>query len=138
MALADEDPPLELAVTAAVADTFAALADQVKTAHNLALKKATAKYRFNQIAGFHMMAGFKASIRASLLEKEAELTTLDAIKIEALKIEQKEMEKNKPSSVFKEPTKSSSSNGVHSINENYTPTSQEEVDAINNQWKTIQ
>ena len=60
MALADEDPPLELAVTAAVAAAFAALNDQV-TAHNLALKKATATYRFNQIAGFHMMAGFKAS-----------------------------------------------------------------------------
>jgi Retrotransposon gag protein len=136
MALADEDPPLTLIVTPAVAAAFAELDEPIQQAHNFALKRATAAYRFNQIAGFHMMAGFKATIRASLLDKEADLTTLDEIKIEALRIEQKEMERKKHTSEFKEQTKPTPTPGVHSINENYVPTSQEEVDAINLQWKT--
>ena len=135
MEMAEEDPPLQLVVTAAVAAAFAELDAPVQQAHNFALKKATAAYRFNQIAGFHMMAGFKSTIRASLLDKEAELTTLDEIKIEALRIEQKQMEKTKHTTGYKEQNKPTPEPGVHSIDENYMPTSQEEVDAINQQWK---
>ena len=40
------------------------------------------------MAGFHTIAGFKATIRSILMEKEDQLTTLDLIKAEALKLKE--------------------------------------------------
>ena len=88
--MVDEDPPLVITVTQAVADAFAGLNEATRNAHNRAVKKAMATHTFNQIAGYHVLAGFKASIRAALMQKEGELNTLDAIKVAALKQELKE------------------------------------------------
>ena len=52
---------------------------------------------FSQMAGFHIIAGFKATIRTILMDKEEQLTTLDLIKGEALKIERRLEEKQRNS-----------------------------------------
>ena len=46
------------------------------------------------MAGFHIIAGVKATIRSILMDKEEQLTTLDLIKTEALKFDRR-LEKSK-------------------------------------------
>ena len=78
------------------------------------------------MAGFHIIAGFKANIRSALMDKEDTLTTLDLIKAEALKIERRLEEKSKTS------TNGDGSSRVNAgqINE-ITNQEHNEIDAIN-------
>ena len=45
------------------------------------------------MAGFHIIAGFKANIRSALMDKKDTITTLDLIKAETLNIERRFEEK---------------------------------------------
>ncbi len=89
----------------------------------LKFKRLCTRKVFSQMAGFHIIAGFKANIRSALMDKEDTLTTLDQIKAEALKIERRLEEKSKTS------TNGDGSSRVNSgqINE---INNQDEVDAV--------
>jgi hypothetical protein len=56
---------------------------------------------FNLISGFHLIAGFKAEIRAGLMKTEAQLTTLVLIKDEAIQIKLILKEKKRKSAIGK-------------------------------------
>ena len=60
----------------------------------LKFKRTTTKKVFSQMVGFHIIVRFEATIRSILMDKEEQLTTLDLIKTEALKIERR-LEKSK-------------------------------------------
>ena len=49
------------------------------------------------MAGFHIITGFKATIRSILMDTKEQLATLDLIKAEALKIERRLVEKQRTS-----------------------------------------
>ena len=69
----------------------------LKAELSLKFKRLCTRKVFSQMAGFHIIAGFKANIRSALMDKEDQLTTLDLIKAEALKIERRLEEKSKTS-----------------------------------------
>ena len=98
----------------------------LKAELSLEFKKVCTKKVFSQMAGFHIIAGFKANIRSALMDKEDTLTTLDLIKAEALKIERRLEEKSKTS------TNGDGSSRVNAgqINE-ITNQTHDEIDAIN-------
>ena len=98
----------------------------LKAELSLEFKKVCTKKVFSQMAGFHIIAGFKANIRSALMDKEDTLTTLDLIKAEALKIERRLEEKSKTS------TNGDGSSRVNAgqINE-ITNQNHDEIDAIN-------
>ena len=98
----------------------------LKAELSLEFKKVCTKKVFSQMAGFHIIAGFKANIRSALMDKEDTLTTLDLIKAEALKIERRLEEKSKTS------TNGDGSSRVNAgqINE-ITNQEHDEIDAIN-------
>ena len=99
----------------------------LKAELSLKFKRLCTKKVFSQMAGFHIIAGFKANIRSALMDKEDTLTTLDQIKAEALKIERRLEEKSKTS------TNGDGSSRVNSgqINQIETHENHDEVDAIN-------
>ncbi len=47
----------------------------------------TQALKFNLISGFHLIAGFKVEIKAGLMKKEGQLTTLAFIRNEAVQLE---------------------------------------------------
>ena len=51
------------------------------------MKMRTQALTFNLISGFHLIALFKAKIRAGLMKKEGQLMTLALIKAKAMQIE---------------------------------------------------
>ena len=65
----------------------------LKAEISLKFKRLCTKNFFSQMAGFHIIAGFKANMRSALMDKEDTLTTLDLIKAEALKNERRLEEK---------------------------------------------
>ena len=65
----------------------------LKTELALKFKRLCMRKIFSQMAGFHIIAGFKTNIRSALMDSEDTLTTLDLIKAEALKIERRLEEK---------------------------------------------
>jgi hypothetical protein len=99
----------------------------LKAELSLKFKRLCTKKVFSQMAGFHIIAGFKANIRSALMDKEDTLTTLDLIKAEALKIERRLEEKSKTS------TNGDGSSRVNAeqINQINTQPNYDEVDAIN-------
>ena len=70
-----------------------ALNAEAKAELALEFKKITIKKVCSQMAGFHIIAGFKATIRSILMDKEVQLTTVDLIKAEALIIKRRLEEK---------------------------------------------
>jgi hypothetical protein len=99
----------------------------LKAELSLEFKKVCTRKVFSQMAGFHIIAGFKANIRSALMDKEDTLTTLDQIKAEALKIERRLEEKAKTS------TNGDGSSRVNAgqINQIETRENNDEIDAIN-------
>ena len=63
------------------------------------IKLKTQAILFNLISGFHLIAGFKAEIRAGLMKKEGQLTSIALIKDEAMQIELILEEKKKKSQI---------------------------------------
>ena len=63
------------------------------------IKLRTEAHTFNLISGFHLIAGFKAEIRAGLMKKEGHLTSIALIKDEAMQIELIIEEKKKKNAV---------------------------------------
>ena len=126
-----EGVALNMNVSAECAVAIAAVNGAHRTEHNNALRAAVTKHIFNQIAGYHVMAGFKAQIRSSLMNREADLITLDRIKAEALIIELRLEEKKKTS------TNGDGSSRILSqqVNQISQSSTNEEVDAINNRWR---
>ena len=95
---------------------------------SLQFKRTTTKKVFSQMAGFHIIAGFKATIRSILMEKEDQLTTLDLIKAEALKIERRLEEKQRTSTNGDGSSRVLNTNQINHIS---NPTqSEDEIDAI--------
>ena len=64
----------------------------------LKFKRLCTKKVFSQMAGFHIIAGFKDNVSFALMDKEDTLTALDLIKADALKTERRLEEKYKTSS----------------------------------------
>jgi hypothetical protein len=64
------------------------------------IKQKTPALKFNLISGFHCITGFKAEVRAGLMKKEGQLTTIALIKAEAMQIELILKEKKKKSTIF--------------------------------------
>ena len=124
----DDDPRLHFAATQEVADAFNGLNEATRTAHNKAVKVAMSNLVFNHMAAYHIISGFKATIRATLMQRDGNFNTLEAIKTEAQKLELKEEERNKQ---FKAPAHGAPIPGISEISDQ---TSQEQIDAINRNW----
>ena len=60
---------------------------------NMENQTAMPQQAHKEMAGFHIIAGFKATIRSILMDKEVQLTTVDLIKAEALIIKRRLEEK---------------------------------------------
>ena len=101
--------------------------------HTRLMKRAVASHMFNQMAGFHIIAGFKAQIRSELMNREHLLVTLDMIKTEALLIELK-VEEKKKISTNGDGSSRILANQVHEIGSQRT-SDPNEVDAIKARWK---
>jgi hypothetical protein len=65
---------------------------------------------FNLIGGFHLIAGFKAETRASLMKKEEQLTTFALIKAEVMQIKLILEERKKKSAIGTNETNSRDQN----------------------------
>ena len=126
--LIDDDPRLHYLGTQEVADAFNTLNEATRTQHNRAVKIAMSTLVFNHIAGYHIISGFKPSIRATLMQRDGNYHTLEAIKTEAQKLELKEEERGKQ---LKQPQQGTPIPGINLIQEQ---TTQEEIDAINRNW----
>jgi hypothetical protein len=72
------------------------------------IKQKAQALTFSIISGFHLIAGFKAEIRAGLVKKEGQITLIPSIKAEAMQIELILEEKKKKSTI--------GSNGNHNGN----------------------
>ena len=101
--------------------------------HTRLTKRAVSTHMFNQMAGFHIIAGFKSQIRSALMNREHLLTTLDMIKTEALLIELK-VEEKKKTSTNGDGSSRILSNQINAV-ENQKPLDSNEVDAIKGKWK---
>jgi hypothetical protein len=51
------------------------------------IKQKALALTFSIISGLHLIAGFKAEIRAGLMKKEGQLTSIALFKVEAMQIE---------------------------------------------------
>ena len=89
----NDEAPNVLVVSAACAAAFGALNEAHRTEYNREVRRKHENRIFNRWAGFYIISGFKASIRSNLMDRDAQLTTLDLIKEEALKIEIRQEEK---------------------------------------------
>ena len=120
-----------------------ALAQAFKTKIFRQYREAISEQNFVQMAGYHLMAGFKPKIRADLMDSTENMGTLYAMKLAALKCELK----------FEEITKSPNGTngaigngmekllahiGVNEINEYNGPSYEDEIEAINSKWKRRQ
>ena len=121
---------VEVRLSAACVQAQQAIPMALRDEHNAAMKAAVTKHIFNQIAGYHVMAGFKAQIRSALMNREGELTTLNRIKAEALNIELR-LEEKKKISTNGDGSSRILSQQVSEVNQSST---QNEVDAIN-RWR---
>ena len=128
----NDDAPQAVEVSAATAAAFAALTEVQRTEYNREVRKMHENRIFNRWAGFYIISGFKASIRSNLMDRDAQLTTLDLIKEEALKIEIRQEEKKKTSTNGDGSTRVLTNNVNMISTQNMTA---DEVDAINNRWK---
>ena len=128
----NDDAPQAVQVSAACAAAFATLNEANRNEYNTAVKRMHENRIFNKWAGFYIISGFKASIRSNLMDRDAQLTTLDLIKEEALKIEIRQEEKKKTSTNGDGSTKMLTNNVNMIITQNMMA---DEVDAINNRWK---
>jgi hypothetical protein len=91
------------------------------------IKQKSQALTFNVISGFHLIARFKAEIRASLMKKEGQLTSIAMIKAEAMQLELI-LEENKKKSTI-------GTNGNHNGNGKQTvlinELEKEEVEDVN-------
>ena len=81
----------------------------------LKFKRITTKKVFCQMAGFHIIAIFKATIRSILVDKVERLSTLDLIEAEALKIERRLEEKQRTSTNGDETNRVLNTNQINQI-----------------------
>ena len=80
----NDEAPNVLVVSAACAAAFGALNEAHRPEYNREVRRMHENIIFNRWAGFYIISGFKASIRSNLMDRDAQLTTLDFIKEEAL------------------------------------------------------
>ena len=66
---------------------YTGMDEAVKNLINKEIKKQAQTLTFNLISGFHLIAGFKADIRAGLMKKQKELINMAMIKKEVMEIE---------------------------------------------------
>jgi hypothetical protein len=77
---------MKLQLTDAEAAVYTGIEEAAGIQITREIKMRTQALIFNLISGFHLIAGFKAEIRAGLMKKEGQLSTLTLIKIEAVQI----------------------------------------------------
>ena len=80
---------------------YTGLNEAVRNEITREIKKQTQALTFNLISGFHLIARFKADIRAGLMKKQKELINMAMIKAEAMEIE----------AILEESKRKSNSNG---------------------------
>jgi hypothetical protein len=78
---------IQLQLTAADTEIYTGIEKAARIRITREIKMKTQALTFNLISGFHLIAGFKAEIRADLMKKEGQLLTLALIKNEAVQIE---------------------------------------------------
>ena len=123
-----EGQQFNLTLTPGTTAKWNALDADVKAELALEFKELTTKKVFSQMAGFHIIAGFEATIRSILMDKEDHFTTLDFIKAEALKIEGRLEEKQRTSTNGDGTSRVLNTNQVNQISNE--PQQEDKVDAI--------
>ena len=71
---------MQLQLSAAATVVYTGLDEAMKTEITKEIKKQAQILTFNLISGFHLIADFKADIRAVLMDKQSELTNITLIK----------------------------------------------------------
>ena len=90
---------MQLQLSKGATEAYTSIDDAFKNEITREIKKQTQALTFNLISGFHLIAGFKAEIRAGLMKKQKELTNMGLIKDEAMEIEAILEESKKKSAV---------------------------------------
>ena len=78
---------------------YNAIAEPLRTRITREIKVKSQELTFNLISGFHLIAGFKAEIRAGPMKRDGQLTSIQLIKQEAVKLELILEEKKKKSAI---------------------------------------
>ena len=105
---------------------YTGIDEDIKLEINREIKKKTQALTFNLMSGFHLIAGFKAEIRAELMKIQKQLTTMVIIKTEAMNIELIIEERKKKSAVG---TNGSNGNGNKPVTINHIAENELNVDA---------
>ncbi len=90
---------MQLQLTDADATVCTGMEEAARIRITREIKMKTQAFTFNLISGFNPIAGFKAEIRAQLMKKEGQLTSLSLIKNEAVQIELILAEKKRKSTI---------------------------------------
>ena len=87
--VSDEGQDFILTLSPSTTTAWNGLNADIRAELALVFKRPTTKKVFSYMAGFHIIARFKPTIMSILLDKEGQLTALDLIKAEVVKIEKK-------------------------------------------------
>jgi hypothetical protein len=96
---------MQLQLTDADTAVYTGIEEAARIQITSKIKMRTQALTFNLISGFHLIAGVHAEIRAGLMKKEGQLTTLALIKDEGVHIELILKEKKKKSAIGTNGTK---------------------------------
>ena len=93
------DTNMLLTLNAEETAAYNAIAEPLRTRITREIKMKSQELTFSLISGFHLIAGFKAEIRAGLMKRDGQLTSIQLIKQEAMKLELILEEKKKKSAI---------------------------------------
>jgi hypothetical protein len=86
---------MQLQLTAPETAAYNEIERALRVRNTSEIKQKSQTINFNLVTGFHLIAGFKAEIRAGFVHKEGQVTSITSIKTEPMQLELKLEEKKK-------------------------------------------
>ena len=128
--------PVVLELTAAEQEVYDGMSQGLKDIILQEYRASLTLINFNKVAGYHLIAGSKSFIRASLMQMDpVEMEDLYNIKTAALAMEKKLEEQRRSSTNGDGSTRIAAQNGVNEVNDNSLSSyDSHQVEAIND-WK---